>query len=285
MADVAPRLKAACFGPYRLDLRTGELQKDGRRLRLQEKSFQVLAALVQRPGEMVSREELHQRLWSNDTFVDFDHGLNNTLNRLREVLNDDAEHPRYIETLPRRGYRFIAPVEVEQHRLTDTLPWPVATLMGGRTVGQRARAGRMGLVIAATALVGVLGFAAWKRFAAGRPSPVAGRVMLAVLPFENLTGNPEQEYISDGLTEEMISRLGRLDNTQMGVIARTSAMTYKGNKKPVDQIGRELKVDYVLEGSLRRSGGQFRITAQLIRTSDQTHLWAQDYDRPLTDVV
>jgi TolB-like protein/tetratricopeptide (TPR) repeat protein len=200
--------------------------------RTQEQPFQVLAALLERAAEVVTREELHQRLWPGDTFVDFDHGLNAAIARLRGALCDSASSPRYIETIPRRGYRFLGRVET----------------LSGDAVSER-------------------------------------RVMLAVLPFENMDAAPEQEYFADGMTEEMIAQLGRLNPSHLGIIARTSAMQYKHTAKGVDQIGGELSVDFVLEGSVRRAGQRVRITAQLIRVRDQSHLWAESYDRTLDDVL
>jgi TolB-like protein len=191
----------------------------------------VLAMLASRAGEMLTREEICREIWGADTHVEFDQGLNFCIRRIRAALGDDATAPRFIETLPRRGYRFIAPVE----RLAGTAP--------------------------------------------------AGRVMLAVLPFESLDADPEQGYFGDGLTEEMITHLGRLDPERLGVIARTSSMRYKGSGKSISEIGRELAVDYLLEGSVRSSGERVRVTAQLLLASDQTHLWAETYDRPLRDIL
>src|SRR5208282_107481 len=224
------------FGAFELDLRSGELRKKGVRIRLQEQPFEVLTVLLQRPGEVVTREELRSAIWPADTFVDFDNSLNTAINKLREALGDSADSPRFIETLPRRGYRFIAPVN------------------------------------------GVKPVSASKQLA-------TGKIMLAVLPFDNLSGDREQEYFSDGLTEEMINQLGRLHPERLGVIARTSAMKYKHANKGIDQIGSELGVDYVLEGGVRRAGEHLRITAQLIQVTDQTHLWAESYERDLRDAL
>lgn len=216
------------FGPYDVDLRTGELRKKGFKVHLQDKPFQILAALLERPGELVTRDELQQRLWPGDTFVDFDNGLNTALAKLRESLGDSAEEPQYIETFPRRGYRFMVPV-------SKTAKSPVT--------------------------------------------------MLAVLPFENLSGDQEQEYFSDGLTEEMITQLARLNPDRLGVIARTSSLRYKKTTKGISKIARELGVDWILEGSVRRAAERVRITAQLVRTQDESHLWAQSYDRDVRDIL
>jgi TolB-like protein/Tfp pilus assembly protein PilF len=216
------------FGPFEVDLRTGELRRKGFKIRLQNKPFQILATLLECPGELVTRDELHRRLWPGDTFVDFDNGLNTALNKLRDSLGDSAEEPLYIETLPRRGYRLMAPVS----------------------------------------------------------KPAANRIiMIAVLPFENLSGDQEQEYFSDGLTEEMITQLARLNPDRLGVIARTSSLRYKRTTKGISEIARELRVDWVLEGSVRRALERVRITAQLVRMQDESHLWAQNYDRELRDIL
>jgi len=216
------------FGPYDVDLRTGELRKKGFKVRLQDKPFQILAALLERPGELVTRDELQRRLWPGDTFVDFDNGLNTALNKLRESLGDSAGEPQYSETFPRRGYRFMAPVS--------------------KTGKNRA-------------------------------------TMLAVLPFENLSGDQEQEYFSDGLTEEMITQLARLNPDRLSVIARTSSLRYKKTTKGISKIARELNVDWILEGSVRSAAERVRITAQLVRTADESHLWAQNYDRDVRDIL
>jgi TolB-like protein/Tfp pilus assembly protein PilF len=216
------------FGPFDVDLRTGELRKKGFKIRLQDKPFQILAALLEHPGELVTRDELHRRLWPGDTFVDFDNGLNTALTKLRESLGDSSDDPRYIQTFPRRGYRFMAPV----------------TKTGERRV-----------------------------------------TMLAVLPFENLSEDREQEYFSDGLTEEMITQLTRLNPDRLGVIARTSSLRYKRTAKGIGKIARELNVDWILEGSVRSAGDRVRITAQLVRTHDESHLWAQSYDRDMRDIL
>jgi TolB-like protein/Flp pilus assembly protein TadD len=219
------------FGIFEVDFESRELRKQGTRLRLEEKPFQVLELLLERAGQVVTRHSLRNRLWP-DTHVGFEHSLNTAVNKLRELLGDSAQSPRYVETLPRLGYRFIAPLEKSKRHVSPT-----------------------------------------------------GKKMLAVLPFENLNTSPEQEYFADGLTEEMISHLGQLSPKRLGVIARTSSMQYRGTKKSIGTIADELKVDYVLEGSLRREGRRVRIMAQLIEAQEQTHLWSASYDRDLRDVL
>ena len=223
------------FGAFEVDFQNGELRKSGIRLKLPGQPLQVLEVLLEQPGTVITRDELRRRLWPADTFVDFDNALNTAVNKLREALCDTAANPHFIETLPRRGYRFLGHVHLPA------------------TAAQRARRHT--------------------------------KPMLAVLPFENLGGDPEQEYFADGLTEEMISQLGRRHSARLGVIARTSAMQYKGTHKSIHEIARELGVDFVLEGTVRRGGDRVRITGQLIRAADQVHLWAESYDRTLVDIL
>ena len=212
------------FHDYEVDLRAGRLHKSGIRIGLREKSFQVLAALLEQPGEVVTREALRQRLWPDDVFVDFENNLNTAVARLRVALNDSAENPRFIETLPKRGYRFVGSLS--------------------------------------------------------KPSPPR----LLVLPFANLTGDPGQDYLCDAMTEEVITELAILAPEQLAVIARTTAMHYGGSQKVVSQIGRELAVDYVVEGSVRRSNDRMALSAQLIQASDETHLFARTYYTTSDDI-
>jgi TolB-like protein/DNA-binding winged helix-turn-helix (wHTH) protein/Flp pilus assembly protein TadD len=268
--------------------------------------------LLERPGELVSREDLRTRLWPADTFVDFDHGVNTSVNRLREVLGDSAENPRFIETVPRKGYRFIAPVDMvtirdplpvspEVNRIAlpeaESLPptaAPAAKLepelagsdpvLGSDPFGTTVVPRKRWLITLSAAAIAVLAVAGWfvlPRLVIRPPT----QMRLAVLPFENLSGDPDQEFLSDGFTEELIAELGALEPNRLGVIARTTTMRYKGTAKDVGQIRTELGVDYVLEGSVRRADDRLRITAQLIEAKTQTHLWAESYDRHATDVI
>jgi TolB-like protein/DNA-binding winged helix-turn-helix (wHTH) protein/Tfp pilus assembly protein PilF len=262
------------FGVFEADFRAGELRRSGVKIKLHAQPLAVLKILLERAGDVVTREELQQKLWGNNTFVDFDHGLNKTINKLRDALSDNADTPRYIETLPRRGYRFIAPV---------SLPTPAPQLIPPPP----QKSGSRFTIWAAGAAMVLLAYAAyWLAFRnrASHPPPPE-KAMLAVLPFENLSGDDGQEYFADGLTEEMIAQLGQLQPTQLGVIARTSAMRYKHTKESITQIGHELGVNYLLEGSVRLAGQRVRITAQLIQAGDQTHLWAESYETPLTDIL
>jgi TolB-like protein/DNA-binding winged helix-turn-helix (wHTH) protein/Tfp pilus assembly protein PilF len=292
-------------GLFEIDLAAGRLHKNGRRLPLQEQPFRVLAMLLERPGEVVTRQELQARLWPADTYVGFDEGLNTAIRKLRTAFGDSAGNPRFIETLPRRGYRFIAPVTettpadglppsigvrlhagIEDHgavvEADDPRPVePPATPAHYRRPWKKILLATTTVVLAFTLVAYIM----HRHSSPGSAPPPAQRAMLAILPFQNLSNDPGQEYFSDGLTEETITDLGQVSPENLGVIARTSAMAYKHTDKTVSQIGRELGVDYILEGSVRREGGRARVSAQLIRVSDQTHLWAQNYDRDLKDLL
>ena len=255
---------------------------------MQEQPFQILTALLGRPGQIVSRDEMRRQLWPDDTFVEFDHSLNTAIGRLRDALNDSADNPRFIETLPRRGYRFIAPVErsngaasseeSEHPRALSVVDTPSPASARPRHVWQ--------VGVAAFVLVAAVGAGLYllRQHSSALLSTGPRKIMLAVLPFQNLSGDPKQDFASDAMTEEMITHLGRLAPQALGVIARTSIMKYKNSTADVRAIGRDLGVNYVLEGSVRRGPGQIDVTAQLIQTSDQTHLWAESYERPLTDL-
>ena len=289
-------------GLFEIDLASGEVQKNGRKLPLQEQPFRVLAMLLERPGEVITRQELQARLWPADTYVGFDEGLNTAIRKLRTAFGDSAGNPRFIETLPRRGYRFIAPVT--ESATANDLPLiadaiglkngeavldsePAVSAPDYPTLAPNIRKRPWKPAVLVTALLILALTVATYMMRTRRPSgsAPAKRAMLAILPFQNLSNDPKQEYFSDGLTEETITDLGQLSPENLGVIARTSAMAYKHTDKTISQIGRELGVDYILEGSVRREGGEARVSAQLIRVSDQTHLWAQNYDRELEDML
>ena len=274
-----PGGRAVRLRAFEVDLDSGELRRDGRRVALQEKPFQLLAALLETPGKLVSREALRQALWP-DVFVDFDGNLNAAVKKLREALGDSATEPSYVETVPRRGYRLIAPVEPVKPATQDAA---VSTPRRAGLPRAAAVGGLMGVTLALAVAAG------WLRPAepnpASSPKAIGPRTMLAVVPFDNLSGDAGRDYLSDGMTEEILTVLGRLDPDRLGVIARLTAMTYKGTDKPVAEIARELGVDVVLEGSVRFSGERLRITAQLISADDQTHLWAESYDAELGDLL
>ncbi|HET9180199.1 MAG TPA: winged helix-turn-helix domain-containing protein [Terriglobia bacterium] len=280
------------FGHFEVDLRSRELRKHGTKIRLQDQPFQVLAILLERPGDLITRDELRSRLWPQDTFVDFDVGLNTAIKKLRDALNEKAGVPRYIETLPRRGYRFIFPVE------NDAPLAPPPVLEAGpqippieRTPVQQSAEGK-GLVpklwASAFVFVGVIavmlgldtgGLRQRLIYWSGPPRIRS----VAVLPLENLTGDPAQEYFSDGMTDALITDLAKIQ--MLRVISRTSVMRYKESHKPLAEIAHELNVDGVVEGSVARSANRVRITAQLIQVANERHVWAESYERDLQDVL
>jgi TolB-like protein/DNA-binding winged helix-turn-helix (wHTH) protein/Flp pilus assembly protein TadD len=264
------------FGDFEFDPTSGELHKGGTTVRLQEQPFQILSLLLTRPGEVVTREEVRRALWPGDTFVDFDVGLNSAVKRLRDALGDSAEHPRYVETLPRRGYRFVAALEP---RAQGTPSRPEVPVPGTPHVPSRRRA------VAAAALIVVIGGAATGAFwVRGRGTAPPGPIRsLAVLPFENLTGDADQEYFVDGITDALITDLAQA--RALRVISRTSVMRYKRATQSLPRIARELDVDVVVEGTVARSGDRVRITAQLIQAATDRHLWAQSYEREARDVL
>ncbi len=261
------------FGTFQLDLKARELHKAGVKVKLQEQPFRVLALLVAQAGQVVTREDLRQKIWPSDVYVAFDQGLNNAIRKVREALGDSADNPRFIETVAKHGYRFLSPVSAVQERSSQP---PLR--FGLRTI----RTALIGLT--AASLLVVLAYAAWHRSALGtRPS--SGKAILAVLPFDNLNHDPDQEFFSDGLTEEMIAQLGKLNPEWLSVIARGSVAKYKGSSMAVSQIGKELHADYLLQGSVRRAPDRVRITVQLIQVRDQTDLWTESYDRELKDIL
>jgi TolB-like protein/DNA-binding winged helix-turn-helix (wHTH) protein len=278
VADSPSKPPVYRFGPFRLDSRTGEISNNGTKTQLREQPFQLLLALLEKPGELVAREDLVRRLWPAGTFVDFDRGLNKAVLSLREALGDSAENPQYVETLPRKGYRFIAPVASDQQE-RPVEPAPPLPL----------RASRSGLWIAALAVLGALGFVlainlgGLRDRITNRLRPNSQITALAVIPLENLSRDPEQEYFADGMTDELITDLAKTASARM--VSRTSVMRYKGTKKPVREIGRELGVDAIVEGTVTRSGDRIRITAQLIQTATDMHLWAETYERDTREVL
>lgn len=274
------------FGVYEFDAGAGELRKQGIRIRVEGQPVAILALLLERPGELVTREELQQRLWTADTFVDFEQSLNAAIKRLRAALNDAADAPRYVETLSRRGYRFIAqidrvPAAARSRHLEAPAPTPAVS--AELQSAPRSPYWRLWLALAAVLLIAAAILV--RPSLLRRPRARAGKVMLVVLPFQNLSEDSQQDYLAEGMTEEMITQLGSLDPRHLGVIARTSAMQYKDARKDAAQVARELGVNYLLEGSIRRAGQRVRVTAQLIQSSDQTHLWASSYDGELSDVL
>ena len=273
-SSVPPTLR---FGVFELDPQAGELRKKGMKIRLQGQPVEILAMLLQRPGETITREELQKKLWPADTFVDFEQGLNNAMKRLRASLDDSAENPHFIETLPRHGYRFIGSVngleQVPAERAKTTRSAGASIL--------RAALGIVAVLALAAVLVG-LNVSGWRdRLFKGAPKPQIQA--LAVLPLTNLSGDPEQEYFADGMTESLITELGKISSPR--VISRQSVMQYKASKKSLREIVGELKVDAVLEGTVVRSRDRMRVTIHLSQAFPERQLWAQEYDRSIRDVL
>jgi len=267
------------FGGFELETRSAELRKDGLSVRLADQPFQILLLLLRRPGEVVSRDEVRQALWPADTFVDFDAGLNSAIKRLRDALGDSAESPRFVETLPRRGYRLLAAVESEAAPDAPAAPpGPVQAATSPRRWTPTRAAAVLALGILLIALVAAATRARWHRRRA--PAPIRS---IAVLPFENLGGDPEQEYFVDGMTDAVTTDLAQV--SALRVISRTSVAQYKKTHKPLRQIAEELDVDAVVEGAVIRSGNRVRVTAQLIAGDTDEHLWARDYEREVRDVL
>jgi TolB-like protein/DNA-binding winged helix-turn-helix (wHTH) protein/Flp pilus assembly protein TadD len=285
MLAAAPVSRVLRFDNFELDLRAGELRKGGVKLRLQGQPIQVLAALLNSAGELVTREELRAQVWPAETFVDFDHSLHNAIARLREALGDSAGTPRYIETLPRRGYRFMGTVG----RIGPEEPLPSAPNAASTSPSLEARVVPVrskSRTVVITALLMTVAIAAILVLIPTLSHRAAATPLvrsIAVLPLANFSGDPAQEYFVDGMTDELITDLAKIG--ALRVISRTSVMRYKGTKKGLAEIARELNVDGIVEGSVMRSGQRVRITAQLLYGPTDKHLWADTYDRDLGDVL
>ena len=293
------------FGAYVADLGSSELFKHGVRLKIQDQPFQILTLLLKRPGELLSREELRKELWAEDTFVDFDAGLNAAIRRLRDALNDSADEPRYIETLPRHGYRFIAEVvelpeksDIRSQQSTESVPQslamqsPVSAIAPSSVTSEVRPAaphwrrrlllwGSLASAIVLIALVTVKTEGLRRRFFVSSASSKIQSI--AVLPLQNLTGDPTQEYFVDGMTEALITDLAQINT--LTVISQTSMMRYKGSHKPLPEIAKDLNVRGVLEGAVSRSGNRVRIDVQLIYAPTDQHFWAKSYERGLSDIL
>ena len=273
------------FGIYELDLKNGELRKAGQRLKLQPQPFKVLAILAGSAGETVTREEIQRQVWGEELFVDFERGLNVCIQQIRSALNDDADAPRYIETLPKRGYRFLMPVE----RLDISAQNTPAGIVSQQTPAPSSAQPGVRRFIFLVALVStLLLLSAFLYFARSsnrfpfRKSPKSIR-SVAVLPFDNFSGDPEQQYFADGMTEALIAELGQIRDLR--VPSRTSVMLYKRANKPLRQIARELNVDALVEGSAKRSGDHLELTVQLLDGTQDRHLWGGTFDRDSRDIL
>jgi TolB-like protein/DNA-binding winged helix-turn-helix (wHTH) protein len=278
---------------FELNVRAFELRSAGIPLKLKPIPMELLLFLIERRGELVTREQIVERIWGKGVFLDSDNSINSAISKIRQVLRDNPEAPRCIQTVTGRGYRFIAVLAATSSPAVADVATPVVPVAEEAVESATLRLPSLppshwrwplilGIVLVT---LGALGFYIQRGRSHSRAQASSGRRMLAVLPFENLTGDAGQDYFSDGLTEEMIAQLGRIDSQRLGLIGRTSVIHYKHSSEPLDKIGRELGVQYLLEGSVRRESGRVRITAQLIQVKDQTHLWAQEYDRELKDLL
>jgi len=297
-----PKPSVIRFGPFTADLDSGELRREGVKVRLQSQPFQLLVLLLERPGEVVTREEICRKLWQADTFVDFDHSLGTAVNKVREALSDSADHPRFVETMPRRGYRFIGALNGSNGSpASETRPAPsdayadvtiepvgngieATSLPAPRESEQQPR--RIKIALALTVCLALL-FSTIIFFRRTGDSAVATRAAsihsIAVLPLENLSGNPAQDYLADSMTDELITQLASTKGLR--VISRTSVMQFKGAHRPLKDIARELGVDGILEGSVLNSNGRVRVTVQLVHAASDTHVWAQSYIRDSSDLL
>src|ERR1700733_6384141 len=287
----APATSRQCVrvGAFELSLRSEELRKHGNKVKLQGQPLKILAILLAQPGELVTREVLQKELWPEDTFVDFDSGLNSAIKKLREALGDSRESSRFIETLPRRGYRFIAPVEEAESAASgpSTSYEPPEQVLADRRLSRYRFPVMVGAGVLVLLLILTYG-ARWRETLGAETRPHTGTVQppiqsLAVLPLENLSSDPDQEYFAEGMTEALTTDLAKIGTLK--VISRTSSMQFKGTKKPLQQIAKELNVDALVEGSVQRSGSRVRISVRLIDVRNDRNLWAESYERDLRDVL
>ncbi len=272
-----PSFPVIRFAGFEVDSRAREVRKNGVKLKLQNQPFQILQMLLERPGEVVTREEIRSRIWPADTFVDFEHSVNTAIKKLRKAFGDRPEHPVFIETLPRQGFRFIGIID----EAAKTMP-----AMPAQEPPRRTRRGRMLAVAgAATLVVVVSAVLILPRMAEPRgkgPAPDTIR-SIAVLPLVNLSSDQSEQYFSDGMTAELITDLAKVSRLQ--VTSHTSVKRYKETKRPVPEIARELGVDAVIEGTVMRSGTRARVTVQLIDARSDRHVWAEKYDRDVRDIL
>lgn len=275
MSNAGPRPPPWRFGVFEADPATGELRKQGRKVRLPDQSFQVLLALLEREGELVTRQELQQRLWPVGTFVDFEANLNTAISLLRDALGDSAKNARFIETLPRRGYRLLGAV----HEREAAPEPPIATAAASASPGRGRGTPRWLLGLTALALLGLGGL--WYRY--GRSSTTIDSIAVLPLVYSGPQRDGDQECLADGLTSALITELGRLGVPN--VISETSVMQYKRARKSSPVIARELGADALVEGTVAREGNTVRVNAQLIDARHDRHLWAQTYVRQMEGIL
>ena len=281
------------FGDFALDLAAYELRRHGRRVKLERQPMDLLILLIERPGHLVSRGDIVDRLWGKDVFVDVETGVNTAISKIRQALRDSAETPAFVETVAGRGYRFIAPIEVVVPPVpstaaaaapAQTTPVTVAEFRTRPDVPAPAGSRRRTIAVAVGLSIVALGTALVVALTrGGSPPPPPARITLAVLPFKNLGGDADRAYIADGLTDDTSASLAQIDSERFGVKGRT--LVYKGTTKTAREIGQELAVDYLLESSVRAEGDRLRVTATLTRVHDQEHVWSQSFDRELTSAL
>jgi len=260
------------FGDFEVDLRLGELRRNGARVPLQEQPFQVLAVLLQRPGELVRREELRRQVWPQDTFVEFDHALNTAVKKIRIALGDCADSPCYVETIPKRGYRFVAQVRSKDE--PEAKVEPVLNGSGRKWLASTRRIA----ILTALLFVSVAGLLGWRwRTAAQKP------IVLAVLPLEDWSDDAHQGLICDGIMQELITQSAKIEPARLAIVPSAASLQYRHTAKTVSEVAHELHADYLVHGNLRRSDRQLRVTIELIRVSDESRLWGDDFNREAGD--
>jgi TolB-like protein/DNA-binding winged helix-turn-helix (wHTH) protein len=271
------------FEDFELDPGSFELRRTGQTVKLERIPLQLLFLLAENRHRLVTREEILRSIWGQDVFVDADNSINTAVRKARQALKDDPDNPRYLRTVPGKGYRFTAQVIPLPPRQLLEAPTPAKSMPEAPLPARRSAPRILWIAVALVALLAT--GLVFRSRVVKPPKALPRKAMLVVLPFVNLSGDPREDYFADGMTEEMITQLGSLEPERLGVIARTSSMQYKGAQKGAAEVARELGVDYLLEGSVRRQEQRVRVTAQLIQASDQTHLWAADFDRDLSDVL
>ncbi len=266
------------FGPFEANVQAGELRRDGAKVSLQEQPFQVLVALLERPGELVWREDLRQQVWPEDTFVEFDHALNTAVKKIRIALGDCATSPEYIETIPKRGYRFLAPVEVMEKTLSHS-----KQMTGAAGVGRWLRRNPVTVTLVATVLLAVALLGTLRRDTA-RDS-AEKKMVLAVLPLEDWSEDAGHALLCEGITQELITQSGQADPARLSVVPHAASSAYRHTPKTVAEVARELHADYLIEGNLRADDERVRVTVELIRVRDESRVWGEDFDRDSGDLL
>lgn len=271
------------FGEFKADLRSGELHKNGVRVPLQEQPFQVLAVLLARPGELVNRDELRQQVWPQNTFVEFDHALNTAIKKIRIALDDDASAPHYIETIPKRGYRFVAEVRSASSCLGAQIEAGAHPPVAQRLARRWFLRPQTAVALCLTLLVAVMLLGMRSRIIS--PAATGNRVVLAVLPFEDWTHEVKCASLSDGIAQEVITQSGNAEPSRLQVVAWAACSRYGHTTKSIAEIGRELHADYLLEGNIRGDARRVRVTVELIRASDGTRVWGDEFNREREDAL